>query len=176
LKVGRACDEAGFFWFEDPYRDGGISQHGHRKLRQQLDTPLLLGEHVRGLELKTDFIATEATDFMRANPSLDAGITGAMKIARVTEGFGIDVEYHGPGPAQRHCMAATRNTNFYEMGLVHPDWARRSGPSVYAGEYEDELTTVDDRGTVPVPDGPGLGVEYDVNFIRERAIDTCRYN
>jgi len=25
----------------DPYRDGGISQHGHRKLRQKLDTPIL---------------------------------------------------------------------------------------------------------------------------------------
>src|SRR5690606_16018181 len=23
LKVGRACDEAHFFWYEDPYRDGG---------------------------------------------------------------------------------------------------------------------------------------------------------
>jgi L-alanine-DL-glutamate epimerase-like enolase superfamily enzyme len=176
LKIGRACDEAGFFWFEDPYRDGGISQHGHRKLRQQLETPLLQGEHVRGLELKTDFIATESTDFMRANPTLDAGITGAMKIARVAEGFGIDVEYHGPGPAKRHCMAATRNANYYEMGLVHPDWARRSGPPVYAGDYEDELTTIDDRGRVPVPDGPGLGVEYDLEFIRDRAVDTRRYD
>ena len=34
LKVGRACDEAEFFWLEDPYADGGVSHSGHRKLRE----------------------------------------------------------------------------------------------------------------------------------------------
>ena len=52
LKVGRACDEAGFFWFEDPFKDGGISQFAHRKLRQMIKTPLLQCEHVRGVEPK----------------------------------------------------------------------------------------------------------------------------
>ena len=28
LYVGRACDEAECFWFEDPYRDPGVSAHG----------------------------------------------------------------------------------------------------------------------------------------------------
>ena len=27
LKVGRACDEARFFWYEDPYSDGGLAAH-----------------------------------------------------------------------------------------------------------------------------------------------------
>ena len=34
LKVGRACDEARYRWLEDPYKDGGLSAVGHRKLRQ----------------------------------------------------------------------------------------------------------------------------------------------
>src|SRR5438067_6171347 len=50
LRVGRACDEAAFFWYEDPYKDGGLSAFAHRKLRQLIKTPLLLGEHVRGFE------------------------------------------------------------------------------------------------------------------------------
>ena len=41
IKVGRACDEAGYFWYEDPLADGGISQFAHRKLRELLVTPLL---------------------------------------------------------------------------------------------------------------------------------------
>ncbi|MFB6106631.1 MAG: enolase C-terminal domain-like protein [Halobacteriaceae archaeon] len=163
LTVGRACDEEGFFWYEDPYRDGGISQHGHRKLRQMLDTPILQTEHVRGLEPHTDFIENESTDFVRADPEYDAGITGAMKIARVAEGFGLDVEIHAPGPAQRHCMAAIRNTNYYEMALVHPKLENPIAP-VYAGDYSDYRRDVDD-GYVPVPDGPGLGVEYDWDYI-----------
>ncbi|MFB6199223.1 MAG: enolase C-terminal domain-like protein, partial [Halobacteriaceae archaeon] len=59
LKLGRALDEENFFWYEDPFRDGGISQHAHRKLSQMIDTPVLQTEHVRGLELKSDFAANE---------------------------------------------------------------------------------------------------------------------
>ena len=34
VKVGRACDEAGYFWYEDPFLDMGTSMFAHRKLRQ----------------------------------------------------------------------------------------------------------------------------------------------
>jgi L-alanine-DL-glutamate epimerase-like enolase superfamily enzyme len=165
LEVGRACDEEGFLWFEDPYRDGGISQHAHRKLREMIETPLLQTEHVRRLEPHTDFIASDATDFVRADPIYDGGITGVMKIAHVAEGFGLDMEVHAPGPAQRHCIAAARNANYYELALVHPNCSN-TPPPVYEGEYTDELeAAIDEQGTVPVPDDPGLGVGYDWAYI-----------
>lgn len=168
LRVGKACDDQDYFWYEDPYRDAGTSQHGHRRLKDSMDTPILQTEHVRGLELHTDFIANEATDFVRADPEYDAGITGAMKIANVAEGFGLDIEYHAPGPAQRHLMAATRNSNYYELALVHPE-ARNPIPPVYDGGYNDQIDAIDDEGTVPVPDDPGLGVDYDWEFIKNNA-------
>jgi len=173
LAVGRACDDQGFYWYEDPFRDAGISQHAHRKLARKLDTPILQTEHVRGLEPKSDFAASEATDFLRADPEYDAGITGAMKIAHAAEGFGLDVEFHAPGPAQRHCIAATRNANYYELALVHPD-CQNTQPPVYDGEYSDLLDTVDDDGTVPVPDDPGLGVDYDWDYIEGNATGPTR--
>ncbi len=174
LKVGRACDEEEFLWYEDPYRDGGISQYAYKKLRQQLDTPLLQTEHIRGLEQHTDFLRNEATDFLRTDPAYDGGITGAMKIARMAEGFGIDVEIHSPGPAQRHCMAGIRNTNYYEMALVHPDCSNTT-PPVYVGDYVDDLDAIDDDGTVPIPDGPGLGVEYDWEYIMDNELGGRTY-
>lgn len=173
-KVGKACDEQEFFWYEDPYRDGGISQHAHRKLRQQIDTPLLQTEHVRGLEPFTDFIASEATDFVRADPEYDGGITGAMKRAKIAEGFGLDVEFHAPGPAQRHCIAATRNTNYYELALVHPK-CDNTQPPVYEGGYSDQLDTIDSGGTVTVPNGSGLGVSYDWEYVESRALGGREY-
>jgi L-alanine-DL-glutamate epimerase-like enolase superfamily enzyme len=166
LRVGKACDEQEFFWYEDPYRDGGISQHSHRKLRQQLKTPILQTEHVRGLEPLTDFIAAEATDFVRADPEYDGGITGAIKRARVAEGFGLDIEFHAPGPAQRQCLAAIRNTNYYEMALVGPKTSNTT-PPIYACDYDDQLSSIDDEGTIGIQEGPGLGVRYDWDFIEE---------
>jgi len=158
LELGRTLHEEGFYWYEDPFRDGGISGHAHRTLPKKLDTPILQTGHVRGLELKSDFVAGESTDFLRADPEYDGGITGAMKIAHVAEGFGLDVEFHAPGPAQRHCIAATRNTNDYELALVHPE-AANTQPPVYRGDYSDMIDTVDADGRVRVLDDPGFGVE-----------------
>lgn len=169
LYVGRACDDAGFFWYEDPFRDGGYSRHVHRKLRQLLKTPLLMGEHVRGLEAKADTITAEATDFVRANPTLDMGITGVMKIAHLAEAHGLDVELHGAGPAHRHCMAAIRNTNYYELALCAPKIGNPK-PPIYACGYTDEPDDVGRDGCFPVPTGPGLGVSYDWDFIEARLI------
>ena len=165
LRVGRACDEADFFWYEDPFKDGGISFFAQRKLRQMIKTPILMGEHVRTLEPKVDSVVAEATDYMRVNPTYDLGITGAIKVAHAAEGFGLDVEIHAPGPAQRHCMAAIRNSNYYELGLVHPLAPSLAAP-IYLN-YSDALDAIDGRGHVPVPDGPGLGVEIDWAFVEE---------
>jgi len=162
LYVGRACDEANFFWYEDPYHDGGISFFAQSRLREMLKTPILMGEHVRTLEPKVDMVLAGATDFLRVNPTYDLGITGAMKVAHAAEGFGLDVELHGGGPAQRHCMASIRNTNYYELGLVHPNAPASSAP---VSDFPDTLDAIDANGHVPVPMGPGLGITLDWKFI-----------
>jgi L-alanine-DL-glutamate epimerase-like enolase superfamily enzyme len=174
LRVGRACDEARYFWYEDPLKDGGISQFAHRKLRQLIKTPILIGEHTRGFEPHVDLVVADATDFVRADPDYDCGITGVMKIAHAAEGFGLDVEIHAPGPAHRHCMASIRNTNYYELGLVHPKVSSRRRP-VYSGDYSDALDAIDNQGHVPVPMGPGLGIAIDWDFVTKHQTGVTVY-
>ena len=164
LYVGRACDDAEYFWYEDPYRDSGVSAFAHKKLREMIKTPLLQTEHIRGLEPKADFLIAGGTDFLRMDPEYDMGITGGMKIAHLGEAFGIDVEVHACGPAHRHVMAAMRNSNFYEVALVGPD-CPNAVPPVYACGYSDMLECIGEDGCVGVPEGPGLGVIYDWEFI-----------
>jgi L-alanine-DL-glutamate epimerase-like enolase superfamily enzyme len=164
LYVGRACDEAGYFWYEDPFRDGGTSAFAHRKLRGMIRTPLLQTEHVRGVEPKADFVLAGGTDFLRVDPEYDLGITGSLKIAHLAEALGLDVEIHACGPAHRHLMSALRNSNFYEVALVGPDCPNVI-PPVYACGYTDQLDCIDAEGTVGVPTGPGLGVTYDWDYI-----------
>lgn len=165
VKVGHACDDASFLWLEDPMKDGGISNQAYRKLRRLIRTPILIGEHTRGLELHTDLLVSDAADIVHCDPNYDMGITGVMKIAHACEGFGVDCQLHAPGPAQRACIAAIRNTNYYEMGLVHPR-VRDDKPPVFASDYRDGLDAVDSDGTVAVPEGPGLGVTHDWDWIR----------
>lgn len=174
LKLGWACDEQNFFWYEDPFRDGGVSAHAHHKLRQMIKTPILQLEHVRGLEQHVDFIEAEATDFVRVDPDYDGGITGVMKIAHAAEGFGLDVELHVTGPERRHLMASMRNSNYYEMGLLHPKKGAFNAKP-FKGGYSEDVDAVDENGCVDVPEGPGLGVEYDWDFIGAHQVSRVEY-
>ena len=164
LTVGRACDEAKYFWYEDPYRDAAVSAYGHKRLREQLKTPLLISEHVRGLEQKASFMINGGCDMIHADPEYDMGITGVMKIAHFCEGLGLDLQLHACGPAHRLCMSAIRNTHMYEMALMGPGMPNIIAP-VYTCGYSDQPADLAADGCVPVPNGLGLGVCYDWDFI-----------
>jgi L-alanine-DL-glutamate epimerase-like enolase superfamily enzyme len=168
LYVGNACDDAGFFWYEDPYRDNSVSAFAHNKLRSMIKTPLLITEHIRSLEEKCDFILAGGTDFVRADPEYDMGITGAIKTAHMAEAFGLDVEVHACGPAHRQILGAIRNTNFYELAEVGPKLPNIM-PPCYADDYKDELDSIDQDGNIQIPDGPGLGIIYDWDWINAHA-------
>jgi L-alanine-DL-glutamate epimerase-like enolase superfamily enzyme len=111
---------------------------------------------------------------VRGDPDYDGGITGVMKIVHAAEGFGLDVELHVTGPDRRHLMAAMRNTNYYEMGLLHPK-LRPQRPSLYKDSYRDGIDAIDEHGCVDVPESPGLGVEYDWDFIMAHRTDGTVY-
>ena len=165
LAVGRVCDEIGAFWYEDPYRDAATSIEGHRRLRERLDTPLLAAEHVRGIEQKAAFLVSGGCDMAHLDPEYDLGITGVMKIAHVAESLGLDVQLHACGPAHRAVMSALRHTHMYEMALVGPGMANVVAPVYDQEAYSDNVEALGRDGCVPVPDGPGLGVVYDWDFI-----------
>lgn len=168
VKVGRACDEAGFFWYEDPYSDGGITPFSHAKLREMIRTPLLQGEKLRSLEERMAFVLAGATDFVRGEVETE-GITGTVKMAHAVESLGLDIEPHIAGPAQLHFLAATKNANYFEVVWVHPN-VRDFGPPIYTNVNITRLDCIDQDGMVQVPDGPGLGVDFDWDYINAHSI------
>jgi len=167
LKVGRACDEAGFFWYEDPYADGGVTTFSHEKLREMIKTPLLQGEKVKTVEQRMDLILRKATDYIRGDVGMQ-GFTGTLKLAHAAEAVGIDIEPHGGGPQNLHLMAGVRNANYYEVVWVHPN-VPDFNPPIYKNMNVTRLDCIDSDGMLDVPMGPGLGVEYDWAYIRSHS-------
>jgi L-alanine-DL-glutamate epimerase-like enolase superfamily enzyme len=168
LKVGRACDEAGFFWYEDPYSDGGVTPFSHARLRELLKTPLLQGEKVVTVEQRMDMILQKATDYIRADLWIH-GFTGSLKLAHAAESVGIDIEPHAPGPEMLHFLAAVKNANYYEVVWVHPD-VPDFAPPIFKNMNVTRLDCIDKDGLVAVPDGPGLGVVYDWDFVTRHTL------
>jgi L-alanine-DL-glutamate epimerase-like enolase superfamily enzyme len=163
IYVGCACDDLKYFWYEDPYRDAATSAFSHKRIREKIRTPLLISEHIRGAEQKADFALNGGTDIIHIDPELDGGITGTLKIAQFADAIGMDVQLHTAGPMHRHCMAAIPNTYFYELALVGPGRCNGFQPPIYACGYGDQVDDVESDGCLPVPQGPGLGVTYDLD-------------
>ncbi|WP_336022776.1 enolase C-terminal domain-like protein [Halobellus salinisoli] len=172
LKVGRVLDECEYFWYEDPTPASGHSTHLSARLSDQLQTPLVGGEHVRtGPTGTADLLAENTFEFIRADGHLDGGITGVMKLAHVAESFGADVELHAGGPAHLHCISAIRNTNYFEHALLHPKVTWKNNQALV-----QDVEIPDSNGRVAVPDGDGLGVDIDWDFVGSRRTGQTRFD
>lgn len=166
-RVGKVLDEHDYFFYEDPMADAGESLHTARRLADTLETPLLGLEHSRtGPYGFANYVSEDVFEFVRGDAHLNGGITGAMKTAHLAESFGVDIEFHVGGPSHLHCMSAIRNTNYFEKGLLHPEveWMADQG-------FTTDVEAIDDAGHVAVPDGHGLGVDIDWEFVEERRTD-----
>ena len=176
IRVGRVCDEHELLWYEDPYADGGLTIRGHRALKEKGRTPVMIGEHVRNPEIHTEMLVSGATDFGRVDTDYDGGITGSYKAAMAAESLGYDIEVHSCGPAMRQLMAALSRSNYYEINLVHPVGPNPWQLPVYLNGYSDELDCIDREGMVDVSQSPGLGVDYDWEWIEKNRLEKTIIN
>ncbi|MFI2228643.1 enolase C-terminal domain-like protein [Nocardia testacea] len=169
--VGKACEEAGFRWYEDPLRPIGVGAFQHKKLREALNIPILQTEHVPGPEAKADFLLAGGTDLLRVDAHYDLGITGCLKTIHFAESLGVNVEVHGPSPIHRHLTASMQGTSLYEVANVSPHHSNPS-PHIYTCGYTDDWNSIGADGTLEVPTGPGIGVSYDHDLIAKLAVNT----
>ena len=139
-------------------------------------TPVALGER---LYTRWDFkrlLTTGAVDIVQPDPSHSGGITESRKIAFMAEAYDIALALHCPlGPiALATCLqidAGCYNAFIQEQSLgIHYNESNDLldylvDPSVF--DYAD--------GMVKIPTGPGLGIEVNEDYVRERAAQGHRW-
>ena len=151
LFVGRALEEAGYVWYEEPMLEFGTS--AYRKLCDALDIPILAPETAEGVHYTAaDFIVNGAADMVRTGVEY-RGITGAMRVAHLADAFHMNAEVHSSGLANIHVGLAIRNNSYYETFVV-------SDPIVVE-------PCVGRDGLVRAPSGPGIGYEIDLELLRQ---------
>jgi L-alanine-DL-glutamate epimerase-like enolase superfamily enzyme len=164
LRVGRAIQDLGFYWYEDPLADDDID--GYVKLKSELDIPLMATElPIATTQAYAPWIVREATDFLRGDVALKGGLTSCLKTAHTAETFGLNYEVHHGGNshnnhANLHLAMAIKNCELFEVLL--PEGAQKHG-----------LVTdidIDENGLAHVPDRPGIGAEIDFELIERNKI------
>jgi L-alanine-DL-glutamate epimerase-like enolase superfamily enzyme len=162
VRVGRAIEDLGFYWYEDPLADDDLLNYV--KLKQQLHIPILATEYAPGgLTAFAPWLVHQATDFLRGDVAVKGGITALVKAAHLAEAFHMNFEIHHGGNslnnvANLHVTMAIKNCEFFEVLL--PAGAQKYG---LAQDLE-----VDRLGRVRAPGGPGLGAAIDFALIERK--------
>ncbi|MFI6424049.1 galactonate dehydratase [Promicromonospora sp. NPDC050880] len=139
-------------------------------------TPIALGERLYSRWDFKDVITSGVVDVVQPDLSHAGGITEVRKIAAMAEAYDIAVAPHCPlGPiALASCLqldAVAYNAVIQEQSLgIHYNTSNDlldylADPTVF--DYED--------GYVSIPRGPGLGIEVNEEYVRERAAEGHRW-
>ncbi len=162
LRVGRAIEEMGYHWYEDPLADEDI--YNYVKLREKLDIPIMATEFpAGGLDTYPIWLTEKATDYLRGDIPNKGGLTTMLKTAHLAEAFGMNYEIHHSGNslnnvANLHLCMALKNTSMFEVLLPH-------GAHKY-GLVKD--LEIDKDGLLHAPTAPGLGAEIDFEMIARK--------
>ncbi len=164
LRMGRELEKLNYHWFEEPLYD--VDFHGLRRLARDLDIPIAGTEVLVGSHYSTaECIASGVVDIVRSDVSWKGGVTALMKTAHLAESFGVRCEVHtAVYPAldivNLHCCCAIANSEFFEALI--PSTLMRLGVK--------NPIQIDAEGYAHPPQGAGLGIEWDWDFIDNATI------
>jgi L-alanine-DL-glutamate epimerase-like enolase superfamily enzyme len=171
LRVGRALEELGFYWYEHPMPEYRVEPYV--RLARELAIPILAPEVAAGSYFtRAEWILRGASDMSRIDV-LRGGITGVVKAVAVCEAFGVRCEIHMSGFGNLQVLGATSEDTceYYERGLEAPGYGPYGedydAPAPYLKEICDPL---DADGYVAVPLAPGLGYVLDWDYINEHRL------
>ena len=169
LRVGRAFEELGLRWFEEPLPT--VDYPAYAPLAAALDIPLSGGEIIERPSLAEEPLAARAFDIMQPDVSICGGVAPLLEIADRAAGHGVAVIPHA-------CNGGVLLATTLQVLAVLPTVAS-SGPGRPILEYDvgenplrtdvlaEPIPVVD--GWVSIPDRPGLGIDVDEAVVRRLA-------
>jgi len=173
-QLAKVLEPLGLLFIEEPLLSE--NPEGLRQIAELTSTPIALGERLFSRWDFKPFFEMGAVDIIQPDLSHAGGLLECRKIAAMAEIYDIAVAPHCPlGPlALASCLqlaACTPNVAIQEMSLgIHYNVGHDLMSFV---TDKDVLTPVD--GFLPIPTGPGLGVDIDEAGVREADKDRHRW-
>jgi O-succinylbenzoate synthase len=141
----------------------------HARLQQALRTSICLDESIHTPKLAEDAIETGACRIINIKPGRLGGHAESIRTHDIAAAHGIPVWHGGmleSGIGRAHNIHLSSLPNFTLPGDIAA--SRR----YYAPDLIEPPVDVRSDGTIPVPDGPGIGVNIDWDRVAHATLDT----
>ncbi|MAT96807.1 MAG: o-succinylbenzoate synthase [Anaerolineaceae bacterium] len=160
--IFQAMDDLDLLMIEQPL--GYEDIYDHSKLRPQIKSPLCLDESIHSVDDARLAIALQACDIINVKPTRVSGWTEARKIHDLGVAHGLGLWVGG--------MLETGVGRAAQLALASlPGFTLPGDISATARYYEHDIATPfflnTEDSTITVPTGPGLGIEVDMDRLKE---------
>jgi len=164
IEIGKRLQEMKYLWFEEPCPWEELSET--KKVADALEMKVAFGEQDSSLWLFQWMIDNKVIDVVQPDLNYNGGFIRAARVARMARKVNMWICPHNTqtGAASvniLHFAASTPNIGPY-MEYVSRGPAKKE--SWYAPNFEIR------NGVIPLPEGPGLGLEFDPDFLKKATV------
>ena len=149
LERGRALDQEGIYWLEEPIRHDDY--RGYAALVSELKVPIQLGENFSESDAMLVALDAGACDYVMPDLERIGGVTGWMRAAALAATRRIEMSSHLFPEISAHLLAATPTCHYLE----YVDWADK---------VLQEPLRIED-GFAVIPDRPGNGMAWNMKAV-----------
>jgi len=151
LARGRALDQEGVYWLEEPIRHDDYA--GAARLARELNVPIQIGENFSEPHAMAAAIAAGAADYVMPDLERIGGVTGWQRAAGLAAAHRIEMSSHLFPEVSAHLLAATPTRHWLEW----VDWANA---------IVEEPLRIED-GYAVVPERPGNGLVWNAKAVEK---------
>ncbi len=163
IRVGRALEELGYWWFEEPVQHYHVKAMG--EVAQALDITVSAGEQTYTLAALADLIAA-GVKMIQPDIVKMGGITGLQRCAALAHAHGVELVSHQTQPTIGH----TANLHMVAAQLHASKPAEWNDPSTRThAVFENPPKPV--GGLFHLPEGPGLGLVVNEAELAKRRVE-----
>ncbi|NOZ32096.1 MAG: mandelate racemase/muconate lactonizing enzyme family protein, partial [Alphaproteobacteria bacterium] len=154
IRCAAMLEEFDIAWFEEPLPADDVG--GHADLARRTSVPIAVGESLYSPSQFKDYLTTNACSIVQVDVARIGGITPWLKVAHMAEAFNVSVCPHFLMELHVSLVCAVPNAPMLEyipqLGAI----------------TRTPMTT--SKGRAIPSDQPGIGIDWDWQAIRARAI------
>ncbi len=163
MRVGRALEELGYWWFEEPVQHYHVKAMG--EVAQRLDITVSAGEQTYTLAALADLIVS-GVRMVQPDIVKMGGITGLLRCAALAHAHGAELVPHQTQPTIGHVANLHVKASLLQ-GTKPAEW---NDPSTRThAVFENPPVPV--NGLFKLSDEPGLGLRLNQAELRKRRVD-----